>query len=48
MVIESCGRALPQLAAATKVWRDLFPIPEDLYENGIKFIKTQWAAAGAR
>ena len=45
MVIESFGRALPDLAAATKVWRDLFPRPEDVYENGIKFIKEQWAAA---
>jgi D-psicose/D-tagatose/L-ribulose 3-epimerase len=48
MVIESFGRALPELAAATKVWRDLFPSPEDVYENGIKFIKSQWAAANAR
>jgi D-psicose/D-tagatose/L-ribulose 3-epimerase len=45
MVIESFGRALPDLAAATKVWRDLFPKPEEVYEHGIKFIKEQWAAA---
>ncbi len=45
MVIESFGRALPELAAATKVWRDLFPKPEDVYENGIKFIKSKWAVA---
>jgi D-psicose/D-tagatose/L-ribulose 3-epimerase len=45
MVIESFGRALPDLAAATKVWRDLFPRPEEVYEHGIKFIKEQWAAA---
>lgn len=45
MVIESFGRALPELAAATKVWRDLFPSPEDVYQNGIKFIKERWAAA---
>ncbi len=45
MVIESFGRALPDLAAATKVWRDLFPTPEDVYQNGIKFIKESWAVA---
>lgn len=41
MTIEAFGRALPDLAAATKVWRDLFPTPEDVYTNGIKFIKHQ-------
>ena len=27
LVIEAFGRALPDLAAATRVWRDLFPTP---------------------
>ncbi len=44
MVIESFGRALPDLAAATKVWRDLFPSAEEVYTQGIKFIKEKWAA----
>lgn len=44
MVIEAFGRALPDLAAATKVWRDLFPSPEDVYQKGIAFIKGQLAA----
>jgi D-psicose/D-tagatose/L-ribulose 3-epimerase len=48
MTIEAFGRALPDLAAATKVWRDLFPSPEDVYTKGIKFIKEQAAAPGAR
>jgi D-psicose/D-tagatose/L-ribulose 3-epimerase len=43
LVIESFGRALPDLAAATKVWRDLFPSPEDVYQKGLKFMKEQWA-----
>jgi D-psicose/D-tagatose/L-ribulose 3-epimerase len=46
MVIEAFGRALPDLAAATKVWRDLFPAPEQVYEEGIRFIKEKWAASG--
>jgi D-psicose/D-tagatose/L-ribulose 3-epimerase len=48
MVIEAFGRALPDLAAATKVWRDLFPSPEDVYTKGIKFIKEQLAGTGSR
>lgn len=46
MVIEAFGRALPDLAAATKVWRDLFPSPEDVYMKGIKFIKEQTSRVG--
>lgn len=42
LTIEAFGRALPDLAAATKVWRDLFPSPEDVYEKGIAFIKSRW------
>jgi D-psicose/D-tagatose/L-ribulose 3-epimerase len=44
LVIESFGRALPDLAAATKVWRDLFPFPEEVYTKGLKLIKDKWAA----
>jgi D-psicose/D-tagatose/L-ribulose 3-epimerase len=43
LVIEAFGRALPDLAAATRVWRDLFPSPEEVYQQGIKFIKQKWA-----
>jgi D-psicose/D-tagatose/L-ribulose 3-epimerase len=45
LVIEAFGRALPDLAAATRVWRDLFPSPDDVYTQGIQFIKRKWAAA---
>src|SRR5262249_29504681 len=31
LTIEAFGRALPDLAAATKVWRDLFPSAEEVY-----------------
>ena len=44
-VIEAFGRALPDLAAATRVWRDLFPSPEEVYTKGIAFIREKWAAA---
>lgn len=43
LVIEAFGRALPDLAAATKVWRDLFPNADEVYEKGLRFIKEKWA-----
>jgi D-psicose/D-tagatose/L-ribulose 3-epimerase len=45
LVIESFGRALPALAAATKVWRDLFPAAEEVYTQGLRFMKEKWSAA---
>ena len=46
LVIEAFGRALPDLAAATRVWRDFFPDREQVYTEGLKFVKEQWQAAG--
>jgi len=46
LVIESFGRALPDLAAATKVWRDLFPAAEEVYTQGLRFMKEMWTGAG--
>jgi D-psicose/D-tagatose/L-ribulose 3-epimerase len=43
-VIEAFGRALPDLAAATRVWRDLFPSPDQVVNDGIRFIREKWAA----
>ncbi len=40
LTIEAFGRALPDLAAATRVWRDFFPSKEEVYQEGYKFIKT--------
>jgi D-psicose/D-tagatose/L-ribulose 3-epimerase len=42
LTIEAFGRALPALAAATKVWRDLFAKPEDVYEQGLRYMKVMW------
>jgi D-psicose/D-tagatose/L-ribulose 3-epimerase len=44
LTIESFGRALPALAAATRVWRDLFPSAEEVYTQGLRFMKEKWAA----
>jgi D-psicose/D-tagatose/L-ribulose 3-epimerase len=39
LTIEAFGRALPALAAATRVWRDLFPDATGLCRDGIGFIR---------
>ena len=46
LVIEAFGRALPDLAAATRVWRDFFPSRESVYTDGVKFVRKQWEKAG--
>jgi len=28
------------------VWRDLFPNPEEVYTQGLRFMKEKWASAG--
>lgn len=43
LTIEAFGRALPGLAAATRVWRDFFPNPQQVYEEGIALIKQHTA-----
>jgi D-psicose/D-tagatose/L-ribulose 3-epimerase len=41
LTIEAFGRALPALAAATRVWRDLFPDPMGLCREGLAFIQSR-------
>lgn len=43
--IEAFGRSLPDLAAATRVWRDLSESPEAVYREGFETIKNGWAKA---
>jgi D-psicose/D-tagatose/L-ribulose 3-epimerase len=38
-VLEAFGRSLPGLAAATKIWRDLFADPLDVARKGMPFIR---------
>ena len=45
LTIEAFGRALPDLAAATRVWRDLFPVDVEVYTKGIEFIRRMWDQA---
>ncbi len=39
LTIEAFGRAVPELAAATRVWRDFFPNPEEVYTEGYRYIR---------
>ena len=41
LTIEAFGTALPALAAATKVWRSLFPDPMGLCRDGLSFMKSR-------
>ena len=45
MTVEAFGSALPDLAAATKIWRPLFDKPEDVYRGAIKLMREGWARA---
>ena len=40
LTIEAFGRALPDLAAATKIWRDLSESPQAVYRDGYRHIRS--------
>ncbi len=42
MTVEAFGLALPDLAAATKIWRPMFPSEEYLAEQALAFMKSRW------
>jgi D-psicose/D-tagatose/L-ribulose 3-epimerase len=43
LTIEAFGGSLPALAAATKIWRQMYESEEQLATDGLKFMKTEWA-----
>ncbi|MHA1553456.1 MAG: sugar phosphate isomerase/epimerase family protein [Alphaproteobacteria bacterium] len=45
LTIEAFGRSLPELAAATRVWRDFAESPEAYYREGYRNIRDGWDAA---
>ena len=45
LTIEAFGRGLPELAAATRVWRDFAESPEAYYRDGYRCIRDGWDAA---
>lgn len=44
LTIEAFGRGVPALAAATRVWRDFFANPEEVYTEGYRLIRECWDA----
>jgi len=44
LMIEAFGLALPELVAATKIWRRMYESEEQLARDGLKFMKEQVAA----
>lgn len=46
LTVEAFGRALPEVAAATCIWRDMMESDEALASSSAEFIRRGWAAAG--
>ena len=44
LTVEAFGSAIPSLAAATKIWRRLFPDEETLAREAHDFIRQRWTA----
>jgi D-psicose/D-tagatose/L-ribulose 3-epimerase len=42
LVVEAFGLALPELAAATKIWRRMYPSEEYLATRALRFMKSRW------
>jgi len=40
--VEAFGLALPELAAATKIWRRMYPSEEYLATRALQFMKSRW------
>ena len=39
LMVEAFGSALPEIAAATKIWRSMFPSEEHLSKNALALMK---------
>jgi len=46
MTIEAFGRIDTEFASAVHIWRDLYPSPEQVYEEGFQLIHTMWKEHG--
>ena len=43
LMIEAFGLALPELVAATKIWRRMYESEEQLARDGLAFMKAEYA-----
>lgn len=48
LTIEAFGGTLPDLAAATRVWRPFFASEEEVYSEGHRYIRECWAGEGVQ
>lgn len=48
VTVEAFGAGLPELAAATRVWRPLFPDFDTLFAQSIALVRQGWAAAAPK
>jgi D-psicose/D-tagatose/L-ribulose 3-epimerase len=48
LTIESFNSGIPEIAAATAIWRDLAPAPGDIAFQGTAFLKRTWTSMGGR
>jgi D-psicose/D-tagatose/L-ribulose 3-epimerase len=46
LTIEAFGGSVPELAAATRVWRPFFASEEEVYSEGHRYIRECWAGEG--
>jgi D-psicose/D-tagatose/L-ribulose 3-epimerase len=42
LTVEAFGQALPDLAAATRIWRALFASEDEVMEGGARVIRAAW------
>jgi len=48
LTIESFGKALPEVAAATCIWRSMAPSEEHVCREGLKMIQSLWSVGSER
>jgi D-psicose/D-tagatose/L-ribulose 3-epimerase len=48
VVLEAFGSGLPELAAATRIWRPMFKDHETLFQEGGDFIRSCWSQVEAQ
>lgn len=47
LMVEAFGLALPELAAATKIWRRMYESEEQLARDALQFMKSEWGKRSA-
>ena len=48
MMVEAFGLALPEMAAATKIWRRMYASEEQLASDALAFMKRETSQRGMK